>query len=251
VLEVLGKKVDNIDDEVALLNELKSIVLDFIEQIKASDFGSSDDVKQLYEKASEIETHLTNVDYEGNTSKINRLLDITAKLKKAPEVRVLRANPFRAVTSGIISTDILFGAFDKWVNEHRHLLKTNLYGSGLTWINVSKDGRHYGEMIYAVEDGISDVDVAPYKLFDYTGGLYAVAVSIDEDQESLLDVYNMILRWIDNSNFEYEARHECEMLMTMLNPDDVIKQALGYHQLEVHVPIKVKNNLIYERRVTF
>lgn len=38
VLEVLGKKVDNIDEEVALLHELKGIVLEFIQQIKESNF---------------------------------------------------------------------------------------------------------------------------------------------------------------------------------------------------------------------
>jgi DNA-binding transcriptional MerR regulator len=88
VLEVLGKKVDNIDDEVALLNELKSIVLDFIEQIKAADFASSDDVKRLYEKASEIETRLVNVDYDGNASKINRLFEVTEKLSQKAASRL-------------------------------------------------------------------------------------------------------------------------------------------------------------------
>jgi DNA-binding transcriptional MerR regulator/uncharacterized glyoxalase superfamily protein PhnB len=86
VLEVLGKKVDNIDDEVALLNELKTIVLDFIEQIKAADFASGDDVKRLYEKASEIETRLVKVAYEGNTAKMNRFTEVTEKLAMTPDV---------------------------------------------------------------------------------------------------------------------------------------------------------------------
>jgi DNA-binding transcriptional MerR regulator/predicted 3-demethylubiquinone-9 3-methyltransferase (glyoxalase superfamily) len=86
VLEVLGKKVENIDDEVALLNELKSIVLDFIEQIKAADFGSGDDVKRLYEKASEIETRLVNVDYDGNSAKMNRFTEVTEKLANKEDI---------------------------------------------------------------------------------------------------------------------------------------------------------------------
>jgi DNA-binding transcriptional MerR regulator len=88
VLEVLGKKVENIDDEVALLNELKSIVLDFIEQIKAADFASGDDVKRLYEKASEIETRLVNVEYDGNATKINRLFEVTEKLSQKAASRL-------------------------------------------------------------------------------------------------------------------------------------------------------------------
>jgi DNA-binding transcriptional MerR regulator len=82
VLEVLGKKVENIDDEVALLNELKSIVLDFIEQIKSADFGSGDDIKRLYEKASEIETRLVKADYEGNTADVNKIVSAVEKLVK-------------------------------------------------------------------------------------------------------------------------------------------------------------------------
>ena len=44
VLEVLGKKVDAIDEEVSLLHELKVIVLDFIRQIEQADFKKESDV---------------------------------------------------------------------------------------------------------------------------------------------------------------------------------------------------------------
>lgn len=86
VLEVLGKKVDAIDEEVSLLHELKEIVLDFIKQIEQSDFGKESDVKLLYEKAKEIETQLVNVDYEGNPSNMNRLLEVTERLATTPDI---------------------------------------------------------------------------------------------------------------------------------------------------------------------
>ncbi len=86
VLEVLGKKVDAIDEEVALLHELKQIVLDFIHQIEQSDFGRESDVKRLYEKAKEIEMRIANVDYDGNTANVNRLLDVTDKLAMTSEI---------------------------------------------------------------------------------------------------------------------------------------------------------------------
>ena len=86
VLEVLGKKVDAIDEEVSLLHELKEIVLDFIRQIEQADFGKESDVKLLYAKAKEIETQLVNADYNGNTANVNRLLDVTEKLAKTPEI---------------------------------------------------------------------------------------------------------------------------------------------------------------------
>jgi len=75
VLEVLGKKVQNIDDEVALLHELKEIVLDFIHEIEQVDFANKSDIKLLYNKAKEIETQLISIDYIGKPSNINRRQD--------------------------------------------------------------------------------------------------------------------------------------------------------------------------------
>lgn len=86
VLEVLGKKVDAIDEEVSLLHELKQIILGFIRQIEQSDFSKESDVKLLYEKAKEIETQLANVDYNGNAANVNRLFEVTEKLSMTPEI---------------------------------------------------------------------------------------------------------------------------------------------------------------------
>lgn len=86
VLDVLGKKVNAIDEEISLLHELKKIVLDFIRQIEQSDFGDESDVKRLYEKAKEIETQIINVDYDGNVANVNRLLEVTEKLATIPDI---------------------------------------------------------------------------------------------------------------------------------------------------------------------
>ena len=80
VLEVLGKKADDIDGEVALLHELKGIVMEFIRQIKSADFHKDSDVKLLYDKAKEIETQLTTSNYAGNPSNVSSLLEVTEKL---------------------------------------------------------------------------------------------------------------------------------------------------------------------------
>jgi hypothetical protein len=164
-------------------------------------------------------------------------MDLSMDFKKAPGVRVIRVNPFRAFTSGIVTTEVMFGTFGPWQEAHRHLLKNILYGAQhFMWIN----GDGHGEWIWAVEDWVSEDDVAPYKLIEFVGGLYAVAVSIDDDHESLKGVYNMIVKWINSSGFEYEERHECEMLMNIQNPDDEFNNALGYKQLEIFIPIKIR-----------
>jgi len=79
VLDVLGKKVIDIDEEVALLHELKEIVIAFIHQIKQADFTNDSDVKMLYDKAKEIETQL---EYSGNPSSVHRLFKVAEKLEE-------------------------------------------------------------------------------------------------------------------------------------------------------------------------
>jgi len=122
VLEVLIKKVDDIDEDIALLHELKEIVLEFIHQIEQADFNNDTDVKCLYEKAKEIKTQLANVNYNGNPSMVNRLIEVTGKLdKKIPDIIVVRISKFRAVTSGLMTFEELFsGDFEPWQESHNH-----------------------------------------------------------------------------------------------------------------------------------
>ena len=236
VLEVLGKKVADIDNEVALLHELKEIVLAFIHQIEQADFSKDSDVKLLYEKANEIESQLINVDYGGNPSPINQLLDITEKLKKAPEVRIIQINKFKAFTSGLDPIDTLMNIFGPWQRAHNHLIKKPIYGSA-DFLWFEENGR--GEWIWAVEDWVTEADTAPYKIIEFEGGLFAAAVSIDGDDVSGEWVYGKIEKWIETSGFESDERPGHRPLCHMLNPTVEINKALGYQQLDIYVPIKI------------
>jgi len=83
VLEVLGNKVNDIDEEVALLHELREIVISFIHQIENADFSKDSDIKLLYDKAKEIETQLIN------PAPIQRLFEVTEKLEEKAASRML------------------------------------------------------------------------------------------------------------------------------------------------------------------
>jgi len=236
VLEVLGKKVDAIDEEVSLLHELKEIVLEFIRQIEKSDFGKDSDVKLLYEKAKEIEPQLVNVEYEGNPSTVNRLLEVTEKLdKKVPDVMIVRIPKFRAVTSGLMTFEELFGGdFGPWQESHNHLFKPIifdspdfLYGKGdkAVWI-------------WAVKDEVTEADTHPYEIIEYPAGLYAVAVSMDGDGESHDKVRNKTEKWLESTNFVMD--NDRELMGHMIYVDDEIQKGLGYHQMNLYAPIKLK-----------
>lgn len=238
VLEVLQRKVESIDNEVALLDELKEVIIEFIRQIKQADFSQETDVKMLYDRASKIEDRITNVSYEGSPAKgkVKHLVDITEKLKRGPEVRVVQINPFKAFSSGLDTFENVMGAFQEWQEAHNHLIKKLPYGApDFLWFEEGKV-----TWIWAVEDWVTEADTKPYELIVFEGGLYAAAMSVDGDDDINGRVYNGILEWLKTSGFEIDERPGHCTLCHMLNPTEEIKQALGYHQMDIYVPIKVR-----------
>lgn len=236
VLEVLGKKVDNIDEEISVLHELKEIVLEFIHQIESADFGRESDVKLLYEKAKEIKAQIVNVDYQGNPSTINRLLEVTEKLdNKVPDIMIVRIPKFRAVISGVVTFEELFGGdFMPWQEAHNDLFKPVIFNS--SDFLCGKDDK--AEWIYAVRDEVTEADTYPYKIIEYPGGLYAVAVSVDGDGESHNRVRSKTEKWLENTNFMID--NDRELMGHMIYEDDEIKAGLGYNQMNLYAPIKLK-----------
>lgn len=236
VLEVLGKKVDDIDEEISVLHELKEIVLEFIRQIESADFGRESDVKLLYEKAKEIKTQIVNVNYNGNPSTINRLVEVTQKLdNKVPDIMIVKIPKFRAVTSGVVTFEELFGGdFMPWQESHNHLFKPVIFDSAD--FLCGKDDK--AEWIWAVKDEVTEDDTYPYKIIEFPGGLYAAAVSVDGDGESHNRVRSKTEKWLEGTNFVIDS--ERELMGHMIYEDDEIKEGLGYHQMNLYAPIKLK-----------
>lgn len=236
VLEVLGKKVGDIDEEISLLHELKEIVLEFIHQIEQADFGKESDVKFLYEKAKEIKTQIVNVDYNGNPSTVNRLLAVTEKLdSKVPDIMVVRIPKFRAVTSGLATFEEIFGGgFGTWQETHGHLFRPVIFDC--PDFLYGKDGK--AAWIWAIKDEVTEEDTHPYEIMEYPGGLYAVAVSVDGDGESHSKVRKKTEKWLETTNFIIDD--ERELMGHVMYADDEIKKGLGYHQMNLYAPIKLK-----------
>ena len=234
VLEVLNSKVQSIDNEVALLHELKEIILDFIREIEHIDFTENSSIKLLYDKAKEIENNLANVDYIGNSTSINRLWEVTEKLdKKVPDVMIIRIPKFRAVTSGLVLWDEVFGEFEQWQKLHSHLFKDVIFDCP-DFLTGQEDK---AEWIWGIHDDVTDIDTEPYKIIEFQGGLYAVTVSVDGDGESHDRVRAKTNRWLETTNFvEDESRRK---MGHMIYVDDEIQKGLGYHQMNLYLPIKL------------
>lgn len=248
VLEVLGKKVQSIDDEVALLHELKEIVLDFIREIEQVNFTDNSDIKLLYNKAKEIETQLVNIDYVGKPSNVSRLIEITEKLdKKIPDIMVVMIPEFKAVTCGNQPWGEMFkpGGYMNQLWQYFHLYKSVIFDC----VDFLLPKNDKGEWICAVKDDVTEADVNPFKLIDFPGGLYAMAVSIDEDDESIRKVEDKVGRWIENTNFELDKDRNVMFNMPYLYEDGRdsaykdIEKGLGYKQMQRYFPIKLKEGV--------
>lgn len=230
VLEVLGKKANDIDDEVAVLHELKDIVLDFIHQIEDMDLSNQDNVKLLYDKARNIENRLTRSDYSGNPSNVHRLIEISETLKKLPDVRIYEIPSCKMVASqtGMFG-DGKLEEFDSWFSQFpRGIFPKDYLTSG-------KDGKGFVWM-YVYHDGMEVPD--SFEIIDFPGGLYAVTSGIDADDTDYANAHKAIYNFIEEKEcFELDSSRT--ELGNVITPPSA-QTAMGFGQMDYWVPIKVK-----------
>jgi len=239
VLEVLGRKVNSIDEEISLLHELKEIVQTFIQQIKQADFKNESDVKLLYEKAKEIETQLTHSGYDGNPANINRLLEVTEKLNtrftgRLNGIRIIEIPKFKAISSGYGTPDHVFGAFH--VDERLIQASYPYCAPDLAWFEDDK-----AIWIWAANAWVTEADAAPHELIEFEGGIYVVGVADELVGADCGEVYRHITSWIENSeNFTLDDRPGHRVMFHRIGCGD-IEKALGMAQQEIFVPVKIRS----------
>ncbi len=199
--------------------ELRSIVLEFIRQIRKLDFESEADIKLLYEKAKDIELQIAGADYSGNSAIADRLFEVTEKLdNKVPDIMIVRIPKFRAVTSGAMAYDELFGTFQLWQEAHNDFYQPTIFDA--PDFLCERDGRL--EWLWRLKDEITAADVAPYEIIEHPGGLYAAAVSMDGDDESGSKVMQKVEKWLEKTNFVMDESRAASV--HMIYADDEIKE---------------------------
>lgn len=142
---------------------------------------------------------------------------------------------FRALSSGYKDFGEVFGLMAwAWQEAHKPFFKDIIFNCA----DFLKRRHGQFEYIMAIKDDVTESDTAPYDIIEFEGGLYALAVCIDGDDESGHKVEEKILRWIESTNFEYDESRDVMGHMTYC--DDEIKKGLGYEQLQKYIPIKLK-----------
>lgn len=106
-------------------------------------------------------------------------------------------------------------------------------------VNVDCNGNPAAvNRLWTVKDDVTEADTCPYEMIEYPGGLYAAAVSIDGDGESHNKVREKTAKWLENTNFVIDSARE--LMGHMIYVDDEIKEGLGYHQMTLYTPIRLK-----------
>lgn len=192
LLNVLGNKVNEIDDEVTLLHELKEIVVTFIKQLEKCDFKADTDLYLLYERASIIEDRLNENKDESSDSSMGKLLEVAEKLEKMPDVRIIMLPKVKMARSG--NTDL--GEFDKWWSSVA--VEQSLFPRDFMWYNSKLN---CFEWLFTIPENMTDTN--GYEVFDFPGGLYAAATAYDEGEE-ISRINGLIHKWVDESE-EFEV----------------------------------------------
>jgi len=243
VLEVLGKKVNAIDEEVSLLHELREIVLEFIQQIEQADFGKESDVKLLYEKAKEIETQLVNVDYDGNAANVNRLLAAAEKVERQPDILVVEIPSCRMVTSGYLNIES--------DNTHRRfdLMWERLSSRIADKINPRDFMYHDAEQnklvwLFMLEDWMTEADTEGFEIITFDGGLFAAALADSWEFSEYDRVYKGINTWlVQQEHLKLDESPNRHMLYHFAGPHSAQMKEWNYGKVRYFVPIKLKEEL--------
>ena len=240
VLEVLEKKVKNIDDEVALLHELKEIVLEFIGQIEKVGFESKADVKMLYDRAKEIETHLSNVDYIGKPSNVGRLLETAEKLEREPDILIIEMPPCRMVTSGALNVesdgahrrfDTMWGRLGARIADKinpRDFMYHDAEQNKLIWM-------------FMLEDWMTEDDTEGFEIITFDGGLFAAALADSWEFSEYDRVYKGIKKWLARQeHLEIDDGSGRPMLYHFAGPHSKQMKEWSYGKIRYFVPVRLR-----------
>jgi DNA-binding transcriptional MerR regulator len=254
VLGVLNKKVQNIDDEVALLHELKDIILDFIREIERVDFAENAGIKLLYDKAKGLESEL-----KSRTS-MTRLIEVSDNLRKPPHIRIMDVKPFKAIATELYTMNVMaemeHNSIKSLKNELKHLFRVPAVGN-FEFFNTHCPNEYNcdscGEncefkcqIIWSVADGVSDSDIknlsVPCKIIDFQGGLYAVTSGVDYDHDMFDYVEKGIRKWLETSGFEIDYKSGRRRMSMGFDQSDEVRMALGFDQIDVYEPVRIRDN---------
>lgn len=124
-------------------------------------------------------------------------------------------------------------AFAHWALETKHEEIPGLFPRDFMWFNAVLD---CFEWLWALPPGMTDTN--GYEVFQFPGGLYAVAVC--KDGPEILETNRLIHEWVRESEYFAEdfggERYDMGHMVTPRNA----KELMGFEQMDLFIPIVPK-----------
>lgn len=152
-------------------------------------------------------------------------------------VRVLSLPKCRMITSGMETGEPFaegskLRKFSDWFSKMD--ASRDFMPRDFLWYDPQQRGMEWG---FAWAEGM---DTADFEMTDFEGGLYAAAISWDEDETDGERVYRGVKQWIaESGSLELDERPGHWCMFHIVTPPEV-KTATGENQLDIFVPIKIK-----------
>jgi len=162
-------------------------------------------------------------------------------MTKLQNMRVIEIPAFRAVSSGPDTFANIFGkgGFDQWIGAHGHFLRDHFYAHpDFMW--HEEDNIDKSVWIWAIQDGVTKEDCAPYEIITFEGGIYLVATGNEDDPRDLGRTYKGMMKWIKKSKVFESDHRPGHYGMCHMTGCGAIQQALGFAQQEIFLPVKFK-----------
>jgi len=161
---------------------------------------------------------------------------MSANAQEFPFVRIIELPAVKMVRSGTGNLE----TFNQWWSAVAAQDKSSLFPRDFMWFNPQLGDM---EWLYASPQGMNDT--GGYAVFDFPGGLFAVAACNDND-EDIQKTSGLIHEWVAQSEVFGEVsnedspnpRYEMGHVITPLNS----KEIMGYHQMDLFVPVVWKKS---------
>ncbi|HWQ59440.1 MAG TPA: hypothetical protein VN540_10505 [Clostridia bacterium] len=158
------------------------------------------------------------------------------------EFRIVHLPPFRAASSGVdkeidFSDAGILGKFNAYFSGIRPEARDDFMPRDFLFFDDQEGGLVWW---WALSEGMDD---GGYGIADFDGGSYLTYTFRDGDEETNGIRYREALKYIENSGiFEFDARPGHYAMGHIITPREII-DAQGWSQMEVFMPIKLKQGV--------
>lgn len=228
--EAFIKKISEIDTEIYALSELRSLVDEFLNQMKQHGIKKISSIELLYE---ETEKRLKTIPEKPKVTQQD-FKKITDNALKIHDVRIFKLPKMRMLTSYFKDR-----GYDDFMNAFNVFLEYGVRSNpGLRDSFYVKKENGVWILMTKIDNDFENI--TPYKDITFNGGLFAVTTSY---MEYFTDKSNQLIKYINKTDLydidcNENGKWRCDLMVEEILPHD-ISQRLNKYQQDIFIPVKI------------